>query len=381
MRKGIIVLILILFLLCGCGMTTKYEYYSTGDDATYTIEQTIPYKHRAFQTYTPALTHTITSVKVKLYAGAGLTGNIYAKFYETSGGYATTLLGTSSALDATTVTTNAAGDWYTLTVSGIGASIVKQYALEITQPMNDGTHLYWFYDSTSPAYSDGKAWGYIDTWADLGGDFMFEIWGDPDFETIAVCAADVRLARPLLIAGGGFDVPICAIDCVGLQPYIPLGFIIPICAITCTPLQGLHTHLLNHPIIKPEYFDEPRLVNRVYVVGIDADGNTVYGEAKDTTINGEVLQIYPDSMIPTKADAGTIATNRLAKDRLNAERGQILIPPALQMEQWDVIKIDDTYCNQGNTTYRVAGWQFVYQPFISKFQDAKYEQLVKLTAV
>jgi len=199
--------------------------------------------------------------------------------------------------------------------------------------------------------------------------------------TVPICAIAVRMAALYFENTVPFTVPICEIDCTGLQPYVNLSFTIPICSIDCTPIQGLHSHLLNHPIISPEYLDEPKLVNRVYVVGVDADGNTIYGEDKDTTINGEVLQIYPDSMITTADDADTIAGNILAKARLSAPRGQITIPPALQMELWDVIKIDDAICNQDDDLYRVAGWQFTYQVYIPNQQESKYEHIVKLTAV
>jgi len=199
--------------------------------------------------------------------------------------------------------------------------------------------------------------------------------------SVPVCAITIRLANIYFDNTVPFTIPICAIDCECTQPYYGHFIIVPICVITCAAIQGLHAHLLNHPILNPEYFDEPKLVNRVYVVGVNSDGNTVYGEDKDALIEGEVLQIYPDSMINTRSDAETIAGNIRTKARLTVPRGQITIPPAIQMELWDVIEIDDEICNQSDALYRVAGWMFNYQTFIPNRQEAKYEMIVKLTAV
>jgi len=200
---------------------------------------------------------------------------------------------------------------------------------------------------------------------------------DVPIATAKCLPANVLFGNPI-----SFTVPLAAdIACAGNQVYIPLGHTVPVAPATCEALRGLHAHSLNHPILDPQYFDEPVQVNRVYVIGVDGDGNMVYGEAKDNTINGEVLLTYPDSMITTRAMAEIVATNILAKARLSDPRGQIRIPVHCGLELWDVVKINDTYCDQDNTLFRVSGWTTTYQAFIPGRQEAKYEQIVRLTAV
>ncbi len=366
-------------------MSTKYEYYDIGYDGSYPAYGAV----WLAQTFIPQIAHTITSVKLKLYR-IGSLGTTTVGIRATSGGHPTGADLCSGTYDGDLITDSGAGDWYEITL-GTGVSLTQdtKYAIVLDARNSvGGGALQWRRDASDPTYANGNMERSTDSgvnWTSYTGtDFYFEEWGyvaGAQNFTVPVCALGVRCARPLLTNDINFDVPLCEATCATLQVYIPMNFTVPICALTCTPLQVSHTHALNHPIIKPEYFDAPKLVNRVYAVGIDADGNMVYGEAKDTTINGEELQIYPDSMISTQADAGTIAANILAKDRLNAERGQILIPPAIHQELWDVIKINDTVCNQSNTTYRVSGWTLTYQSFIPNQQEAKYEQLMKLTAV
>jgi len=362
-------------------MPIRDQYYNTNDD-TYSFAQAARW---LAQTFTISVDHTITSVKLLIYR-VGSPGTITVGIRTSTMVDADLCSGTT---DGDVLTVDTEGEWITITL-GAGYAITDgtTYGIVVRATAGDAdNYVCWRRDATSPTYTGGQ-FHYSDdsgaNWMDVSParDFMFEEWGTVPTYTIPIATtSSVRLARPYLGVDLHFDVDVCEIDCVGLQPYFPLGFTVPICAITCMALQGIHSHLLNHPIIKPEYFDAPRLVNRVYAVGVDTDGNTVYGEAKDAAIEGEVLQIYPDSMIPTQADAETIAVNILAKARLGAPRGQILIPPAIHQELWDVIKINDTICDQTNATYRVAGWTFVYQPFISNQQESRYEHLVKLTAV
>jgi hypothetical protein len=129
----------------------------------------------------------------------------------------------------------------------------------------------------------------------------------------------------------------------------------------------------------------PRLINRVMVIGVDADSNLVYGEAKDVTINGEMLDPITEAAITNTTDANTVAANVLAKERLNTNLGQILINPNCGVEQWDPIAIRDKWANQGSgiigANYRVAGWSLSYQAYVAGVQNSKYEMLIDLTAI
>ena len=144
--------------------------------------------------------------------------------------------------------------------------------------------------------------------------------------------------------------------------------------------QGLDlVQILAHYIHRSKYPSLPRLINRVYVIGIDSNGNNVYGEAKDSTDiaeYGEVLYPYLDSMITSTANATSVAANILAKARLTVPRGTILVNPHCGMEIWDAIQLADTIANQTAANYRVAGWAFTYDT-----QQGQYQHEIQLTSI
>lgn len=127
-----------------------------------------------------------------------------------------------------------------------------------------------------------------------------------------------------------------------------------------------------------EYGESPRQINRVVIVGMDDDSNHVMGQAKDTTINGEMLDPYYESMVTTSANAETVADNMLAKQRLMINRGQIVITSHPGLEQWDVINCIDADCNQA-ARFRIAGMQFYYQS--STLGQYRHEHILQLTGV
>ena len=369
-------------------MSTRYEYVNFNYVDSYQTDST----QIISQTFTPASNHHIDHIVLygEMYIwipGTSTAGIITVHIHAVDANHHPTggILG-SGTYD-TALLPILTMQHFIITL-GTGVNVVSgtEYSIEIAHSQVDSNaSILLVYDSSNP-YAGGICSLFSGGWNDFGNnyDLWFELWDGmpPHYLEGVTTNLSMRLAAPWYLTNNMvFTVPLCEITSVGLQPYFNLYFTVPVCDLTCRGIEGLHTHNLNHPIIKPEYFDTPKLVNRVYVVGVDADGNTVYGEAKDATINGEVLQIYPDSIINTKADTDTIAANILAKARLSAQRGQIQIPPALQMELWDVIKINDTICNQASSLYRVAGWQFTYQAFIPNVQEAQYTQLVKLTAV
>ncbi len=134
--------------------------------------------------------------------------------------------------------------------------------------------------------------------------------------------------------------------------------------------------ILAHQIYKGKYLALPRIVNRVCVLGMDINGNMVFGDAKDAVINEEILRLISESMISSSTEATTVATNILSKERLKADRGNILVIPNCGMESWDAISLTDSVCNQSSASYRVGGWQFTYDS-----AKAKYEHVISLTSV
>ncbi len=134
---------------------------------------------------------------------------------------------------------------------------------------------------------------------------------------------------------------------------------------------------IYHVINEAKYLSEPILVSRVYVIGMDSDGNMVYGE-DSTTQNIELIKPYADQMIQTSDAAEDVATNILVKDALECNRGEIVIPPNVGMELWDVISAEDM--DKAAQTYRVSGWTFDYNNSVNG-EPSKYEHRARLTSV
>jgi hypothetical protein len=120
-----------------------------------------------------------------------------------------------------------------------------------------------------------------------------------------------------------------------------------------------------HVILDGQYIAESPDINRAYVIGRDAYGNPIYGEAQDSTevaLVGERLDFTQELAIPTTAQAGDVASAILAKMRLTGKRGVILIPPNCGQELFDVVQVSDSMANQSAVTFRVVGIRFEYNP-------------------
>ena len=120
-----------------------------------------------------------------------------------------------------------------------------------------------------------------------------------------------------------------------------------------------------HVILDGQYIAESPDINRAYVIGRDANGNPIYGEAHDSaesSLVGERLDFTQELAIPTTALAGDVASAILAKMRLTGKRGVILIPPNCGQELFDVVQVSDSMANQSAVTFRVVGVRFEYNP-------------------
>ena len=117
-----------------------------------------------------------------------------------------------------------------------------------------------------------------------------------------------------------------------------------------------------HPILEASYQVESPEVNRAFIVGQDAAGSLVSGNAvtqMDVDLVGERLDVKHDSAVVTATVAGYVAAAFLAKARLDGKRGSITIPPHCGIELWDVISIVDIPANQ-SVSYRVTGYKLEY---------------------
>jgi hypothetical protein len=126
-----------------------------------------------------------------------------------------------------------------------------------------------------------------------------------------------------------------------------------------------------HVILDGQYIAESPDINRAYVIGRDAYGNPIYGEAHDSAesgLVGERLDFIPDPAIPTTAQAGDVASAVLSKMRLRGKGGVILIPPNCGQELFDVVQLSDSMANQLAVNFRVVGLRFEYNPKQARYQ-------------
>ena len=166
---------------------TQRENLTTGDDSELGVAMLVgsTYKYGA-QTFTPAASHTIQAVRVKL-ARRGNPGTITASIRATTGGDlhpdATVLC--SGTIDGNALSTTAT--WYTIALeAGTALTSGTMYALVLSGAAGTVSHYAaWRFDGTSAGYANGHAWSSSNsgsTWVDLiaegesgfESDFMFE---------------------------------------------------------------------------------------------------------------------------------------------------------------------------------------------------------------
>ncbi len=164
-------------------MATLFEYLNTGDDsASYISSGAI----RKAQTFTPAISHTITSVKLKLYRLAGTPGDIYIAIKATDGsGHPTGIDLAIGTTNGNTLTTISPGEWREITLgAGVALTAGIKYAIVVYADSSAGVNVaYWrwvddgfeHYVGGNPEYYNGFVWS-VDE-AGTPRDYMFEDWG------------------------------------------------------------------------------------------------------------------------------------------------------------------------------------------------------------
>lgn len=159
-------------------MSIKYEYYITGVDAAYQINAATLWRA---QTFTPSISHTITSVILKIYRN-GTPGVVTASIRTVSGNVPTGSDLCSGVTNGDTLPEyppHYIGEWREITL-GIGTLLTSGtlYAIVLRPAANS---LYWEADDGGSYAGGNGAWSQSDagiTWATLATDFMFEEWGD-----------------------------------------------------------------------------------------------------------------------------------------------------------------------------------------------------------
>ena len=156
-----------------------FEYYNTGDDNDKNCYGTYWYS----QTFTPAIAHMITSVKLLLHR-TGLPGTITVSIRATDvNGYPTGADLCSGTTDGNTLPTVSPYEWREITLgAGYQLSASTKYAIVARAPGGNTSNYFSLRsDSTSPTY-DGGAYVYStdsgSTWnTGTADDLMFEDWG------------------------------------------------------------------------------------------------------------------------------------------------------------------------------------------------------------
>ncbi len=157
-----------------------FEHYNTGDDTGHIVAMTL----WEAQTFTPQVSHTITSFKLKLYR-VGLPGEITVGIRATSESLPTGPDLVTGTTAGNTLTTDKPGEWREFMLPGGPALLAPiQYAGVVRAP-NGYPRNYAVVraDSTNPTYrfgaycnsgDSGESWTRYPT-----SDQMFEEWGIP----------------------------------------------------------------------------------------------------------------------------------------------------------------------------------------------------------
>lgn len=164
-------------------MATLYENYITGDETAVTFYG----NGWSAQTFTPSSSHTITSVKLKMYR-YNSPGTITVSIKATDDdGHPTGDDLCSGTTNGNTlplyVDTHLIGEWREITL-GAGSNLLAstKYAIVIRALSGDADNqIYIHADDSSPAYADGNYEGSVNAgvaWtAHTNIDLMFEDWG------------------------------------------------------------------------------------------------------------------------------------------------------------------------------------------------------------
>ncbi len=175
---------------------TRFEYYITGDDGFGQILSVdlVDDQYWAAQTFTPAISHTITNVNLLLYR-ANSPGTITVSIKATAAGVPSGADLISGTTDGNTLTTNTAGEWRTISLgSGISLTSGTQYAIVVREAGGTIQDIVrWRSDNSSPGYAGGSYVTSADsgsTWtANTSRDFMFEEWSPAIVPSVATLAA------------------------------------------------------------------------------------------------------------------------------------------------------------------------------------------------
>jgi hypothetical protein len=152
----------------------------------------------------------------------------------------------------------------------------------------------------------------------------------------------------------------------------------PPAAIVSSQAYTVSTTVPFHIIWEASYEIDIPQVNRAFIVGEDLAGSLVTANAitqAEVDLVGERLEVQHTPAAITAAVAADVAVAVLGKNRLDGQKGKILIPPHCALELWDVLNVVDTVADQSGS-YRVSGYSLEYD-----VQAGQYQHQLDLSAV
>lgn len=193
MKKIILIITILIALITSILPTTVlasdtlFEYYNSGYDNIQKIGYQSGDYYVGGQTFTPQVTHNLTSVKLKLFRSGAADGARYNCFlFATSGGLPTGSYLRYTYIYANSVTTNTNGEWVEFVFpSSYKVNAGTKYAILLGFQVGSGAaesvSLWWQEDVTSPTYTGGNKILSMDGFVTFdnyyGTDMQFETYG------------------------------------------------------------------------------------------------------------------------------------------------------------------------------------------------------------
>jgi hypothetical protein len=188
----------------------------------------------------------------------------------------------------------------------------------------------------------------------------YQLWVEIDYTetfTLDLLTVHSNLADILQVSG---DLPLLYIQSnLNIQTFLS--------EVGTAGLLGVSSSILNgdlvfedyHPCLASIFKTSPIGIQQAFVVGVDYEGNLVYGKTPNTPL-GPKLRLMPNDAITSEADAQSVAENILYKSRLSIVRGQAEFPMECGLQLYDVIRLKDFTTNQWLADYRVGGFRSEY---------------------
>lgn len=185
-------------------MATLYEKLIIGDAAA-AYASNVRYDAQTFTAATA--THTVSSIKLKIYRAASCATPTIVAIYGVDGSDLPdddNVLATSDPVAAASIGVDTDGTWIEFTFSAPPTIVLgTQYAIVLIPggPSIAAHYIHWRYNADGGAYAGGEfCYRNANVWEAAGGDFdgMFEVWGTTD----VFIPVDKKYTKKLIAIGG-----------------------------------------------------------------------------------------------------------------------------------------------------------------------------------